>query len=98
MMKCAAVSWCGDTVCQWTIPTFGARAASWWSATDPMPPCSRHGELDEAAGDAEGCAVWERILEAVADLTRTTPAEGERVQLRIRPLWCAARFRALLFA
>jgi hypothetical protein len=35
--------------------------------------------LDEAAGDAEGRAVWERILETVAELTRLTPAEGERV-------------------
>jgi hypothetical protein len=35
--------------------------------------------LDEAAGDAEGCAIWERILEAVAELTRAKPAEGERV-------------------
>ena len=28
-----------------------------------------------AKGDVEGCAVWKRILE----LTRTKPAEGERV-------------------
>jgi triphosphoribosyl-dephospho-CoA synthetase len=32
-----------------------------------------------AAGNAESCAVWKRILEAVAELTRTTPAKGERV-------------------
>ena len=32
-----------------------------------------------AAGDDEGCAIWKRILEAVSELTRTTPAEGERV-------------------
>ena len=32
-----------------------------------------------AAGDSEGCAIWKRILEAVAELTRTTPTEGERV-------------------
>jgi hypothetical protein len=32
-----------------------------------------------AAGDLEGCAVWKRILAAVLELTRTTPAAGERV-------------------
>ena len=32
-----------------------------------------------AAGDVEGCAVWKRILTAVDELTRTKPAEGERV-------------------
>jgi hypothetical protein len=32
-----------------------------------------------AATDFEGCRIWNRILEAVAELTRTTPAEGERV-------------------
>jgi hypothetical protein len=26
-----------------------------------------------------GCAAWKRILEAVAELLRTTPAKGERV-------------------
>jgi len=31
-----------------------------------------------ADGEAEGCAVWKRILEAAAELTRTKPAEGER--------------------
>ena len=32
-----------------------------------------------AAGDPEGCTVWKRILEAVTELARTTPADGERV-------------------
>jgi hypothetical protein len=32
-----------------------------------------------ALGDADGCAIWKRILEAVADLSRTKPALGERV-------------------
>jgi hypothetical protein len=32
-----------------------------------------------AAGDVNGFAVWKRILDAAAELTRTTPAEGERV-------------------
>jgi hypothetical protein len=50
----------------------------------------RHGEdaavqaaqrADEllAEGDSEGCAIWKRILEAVGELSRTVPAEGERV-------------------
>ena len=32
-----------------------------------------------AEGDHDGCAIWKRILAAVAELTRTAPAEGERV-------------------
>ena len=32
-----------------------------------------------AAGDPEGCAVWKRMLEAVAELSRTKPVKGERV-------------------
>ena len=32
-----------------------------------------------AAGDPEACAVWRRILAAILELTRTTPAKGERV-------------------
>jgi hypothetical protein len=32
-----------------------------------------------AEGDSDGCAIWKRILSAVAELTRTTPVEGERV-------------------
>ena len=32
-----------------------------------------------AAGDVEGCALWKRILAAVLELRRTTPAKGERV-------------------
>ena len=32
-----------------------------------------------AAGDPQGCAIWKRILAAVTELARTTPAEGERV-------------------
>jgi hypothetical protein len=38
----------------------------------------RADELLEA-GDIDGCAIWKRILSAVAELTRITPAEGERV-------------------
>ena len=38
----------------------------------------RADELLEA-GDPDGCAIWKRILAAVRELTRTTPAEGERV-------------------
>ena len=32
-----------------------------------------------AAGDVEGYAVWKRILSAVAELTRATRGEDERV-------------------
>jgi hypothetical protein len=39
----------------------------------------RHADELLAAGDPEGWAVWKRILAAVAELTRTTPAKGERV-------------------
>jgi hypothetical protein len=39
---------------------------------------SRADEMLEA-GDMDGYAIWKRILSAVAELTRTTPAEGERV-------------------
>jgi hypothetical protein len=31
-----------------------------------------------AAGDAEGSEIWWRILEAVAEVWRTTPANDER--------------------
>ena len=31
------------------------------------------------AGDRDGCAIWKRILAVVTELTRTTRAEGERV-------------------
>jgi hypothetical protein len=30
-------------------------------------------------GNTEGYAVWKRILAAVAEITRTTPAKGERI-------------------
>lgn len=32
-----------------------------------------------AAGGPEDCTVWKRILEAVAELTRTERAKGERM-------------------
>jgi hypothetical protein len=32
-----------------------------------------------AEGNTEGYAVWKRILAAVAEITRTTPAKGERI-------------------
>ena len=38
----------------------------------------RADELFEA-NDHDGYAIWKRILEAVGELTRTTPAEGERI-------------------
>ena len=32
-----------------------------------------------AGGDPEGQAIWKRIVEAILELQRDTPAEGERV-------------------
>jgi hypothetical protein len=32
-----------------------------------------------AATDFGGCEIWKRILEAVGELTRTMPVDGERV-------------------
>jgi len=32
-----------------------------------------------AGGNPEGYAVWKRILAGVAEITRTTPAKGERM-------------------
>jgi hypothetical protein len=32
-----------------------------------------------AATDFEGCRIWNRILQAGAELSRTKPARGERV-------------------
>ncbi len=31
------------------------------------------------SGDHQGSAIWKRILEAVSELARTKPVEGERV-------------------
>ena len=46
---------------------------------DAASVAARRAEELLAAGDVEGYAVWKRILSAVAELTRPTPAEGERV-------------------
>jgi len=32
-----------------------------------------------ASGDVDGCLVWKRILTAIKELSRTAPADGERV-------------------
>jgi len=32
-----------------------------------------------AGGSTEGYAIWKRILAAVAEITRTAPAKGERI-------------------
>jgi hypothetical protein len=32
-----------------------------------------------AAGDVEGQAIWKRIVEAILELLRDTPTNGERV-------------------
>jgi hypothetical protein len=44
-----------------------------------MVAASRTDEL-LAADDVEGCAIWKRILAVVDELTRTKPAEGERMK------------------
>jgi hypothetical protein len=49
-----------------------------YGADAPIEAAQRADEL-LASGDTEGCAVWKRILAAITELTRTTPAEGERV-------------------
>jgi len=52
------------------VKRYGADAA--------IEAARRADELLEA-GDMDGCAIWKRILAALGELTRTTPAEGERV-------------------
>jgi hypothetical protein len=32
-----------------------------------------------AEGDLDGCGIWKRVVAAVNEPARTTPAEGERV-------------------
>jgi hypothetical protein len=44
----------------------------------PIEAARRADELFKA-NDRDGYAIWKRILSAVAEVTRTTPAEGERV-------------------
>jgi hypothetical protein len=46
---------------------------------DAAPMAAKRAEELAAGGDVEGYTVWKRILAAVAELTRTTPAKGERV-------------------
>jgi len=38
----------------------------------------RSHELHKAS-DGEGSAIWERIMDAIGELSRTKPAQGERV-------------------
>jgi hypothetical protein len=44
----------------------------------PLIAAQRCDDL-RAAGDSKGSEIWWRILEAVAEFWRTTPANGERV-------------------
>ena len=46
---------------------------------DAAIEAARRADQYLAAGDPEGSAVWKRILAGVLELTRTTPAKGERV-------------------
>jgi hypothetical protein len=39
---------------------------------------ARRSDEFQTAGDADGCAFWSRVLEAVAELSRTKPVKGER--------------------
>jgi hypothetical protein len=48
------------------------------SADAALVSARRADELLEA-GDTDGCAIWKRILAAVAELTHTKPAEGLQV-------------------
>jgi len=54
-----------------------------YGADAALQAAQRADELFDA-GDSDGCAIWKRILEAVGELARTTPAEGERDQQRVR--------------
>ena len=47
--------------------------------TDAALEAARRADQLLKAGDTDGCAIWKRILSAVHELTRTTLAEGERV-------------------
>jgi hypothetical protein len=51
----------------------------WHGCADAASVAARRAEELLAAGDGEDYAVWKRILSADAELTRMTPAEGERV-------------------
>jgi hypothetical protein len=55
-----------------------AERAATWTEDAALEAARRTDELLED-GDTDGCAIWKRILAAVAELTRTAPAEGERV-------------------
>jgi hypothetical protein len=46
---------------------------------DPALVAARRADELLEARDTDGCAIWKRILSAVGELTRTTPAEDERV-------------------
>jgi hypothetical protein len=55
-----------------------AERAATWTEDATLEAARRIDEVLED-GDTDGCAIWKRILAAVAELTRTAPAEGERV-------------------
>jgi hypothetical protein len=46
---------------------------------DAAIEAARRAEGMLEVGDMDGYAIWKRILSAVAELTRTAPAKGERV-------------------
>jgi hypothetical protein len=76
-----------------------------WRAANLM--LKRHGADAEVAaamradellarGDVEGCSVWKRILVAVRELSRTAPAEGERVTDANRATATSKRLRSIM--
>ena len=75
-------SWCGDTVPRMIDDLDILRAASILikrHGADAAIEAARQADELLEAGGMDGCAIWKRILSAVAELTRTAPAEGERV-------------------
>jgi hypothetical protein len=46
--------------------------------SDAALVAARRSDESLSIGNVEGCAVWKRILEAVAELSRTKPVKGER--------------------
>ena len=46
---------------------------------DAAPVAARCVDELRAAGNTAGCAIWRRIVEGVAELSRTKPTQGERV-------------------
>ena len=48
-------------------------------ADDAAIVAAQHGDEMRAKGDEEGYTIWKAILDAVLELRRDKPAEGERI-------------------